>query len=288
MTIVRDIAKGAMRFPAALAAFRQVISTGGVSEIRVSQLSGDNQLLGKRAVITGGGSGIGFAIAKKLASQGALVLITGRNRQKLKQAAERIEGNVSFLASDVGNPRDVSMLVDECERALEDEIDIVVNNAGLQPAEFFPNVSVEEWDRLYRVNSRGSFLVAQEFCKRWMKTAPCQYRYLINISSQGGFVGATYPYRMSKWDIRGLTEGLGCTMAPFDVLVNGIAPGVVKTDMQQFAIAQGDNGFCSQNPLGRYALPEEVAELVAFMVSGACSFMVGQTVVLDGGYSLKL
>lgn len=288
MSLIRDVAKTALRLPAAAGAFRKVITVGGVSEIHISQLADDARLLGKRAVVTGGGSGIGFAIAEKLASQGALVAITGRNREKLKRAVGQIEGKVSFLVSDVGDPQHISTLVDECERILEGEIDIVVNNAGLQPLEFFPNVSAEEWDRLYRVNSRGTFLIAQEFCNRWMKMDRRQYRYLINISSQGGFVGATYPYRMSKWDIRGLTEGLGCEMAPFGVLVNGVAPGVVKTDMQRFAIEQGDNGFCSQNPLGRYALPEEVAELVAFMVSGACSFMVGQTVVLDGGYSLKV
>ena len=113
------------------------------------------------------------------------------------------------------------------------------------------------------------------------------YRHLINISSQGGFVGATYPYRMSKWDIRGLTAGLGLQMAPYGVLVNGIAPGVVKTSMQSFALEQGNNTYCKQNPLERVALPEEIAEFIVFMLGDACNFMVGQTVVLDGGYSLK-
>lgn len=109
---------------------------------------------------------------------------------------------------------------------------------------------------------------------------------IILISSQGGFVGATYPYRLSKWDIVGLTEGLGKQVCKQGILVNGIAPGVVKTEMQQFSLNQGENTYCGQNPIGRVALPEEIAELAAFMISDACNFMVGQTIRVDGGYSL--
>lgn len=86
MSLIRDVAKTALRLPAAANAFRQVISVGGVNEIHISRLADDGRLLGKRAVVTGGGSGIGFAIAKKLASQGAFVAITGRDREKLERA----------------------------------------------------------------------------------------------------------------------------------------------------------------------------------------------------------
>ena len=111
------------------------------------------------------------------------------------------------------------------------------------------------------------------------------YRKIVNIDSQGGFVGATYPYRMTKWDLRGFTQGLGLKMAEYGVLVNGIAPGVVKTEMQRFALLQGDNTFCNQNPLHRVQLPVEVAELAVFLLSDACNFMVGQTILIDGGFA---
>ena len=110
---------------------------------------------------------------------------------------------------------------------------------------------------------------------------------ILNVSSQGGFVGATYPYRLAKWDIRGLTEGLGKSLIKKGIIVNGIAPGVVKTAMQSFSIEQGDNLYTNQNPLGRVILPEEIAELALFLISDASNAIVGQTIVCDGGYTLK-
>lgn len=112
-------------------------------------------------------------------------------------------------------------------------------------------------------------------------------RKIINISSQGGFVGATYPYRMSKWDIVGLTAGLGKEMAQHNIIVNGIAPGVVLTNMQQKFQDQGDNVFCNQNPMQRFAYPEEIAELAIFMISDVSNFITGQTILCDGGFTLK-
>ena len=92
---------------------------------------------------------------------------------------------------------------------------------------------------------------------------------------------------MSKWDVCGLTQGLALNMARYGVIVNGIAPGVVKTQMQQFSLEQKNNTYCEQNILKRVALPEEIAELAAFMLSDACNFMTGQTILADGGYTLK-
>ena len=113
------------------------------------------------------------------------------------------------------------------------------------------------------------------------------YKKIINISSQGGFVGATYPYRMVKWDVRGLTEGLGKSLIKDNIIVNAIAPGVVKTSMQEFSLNQGDNLFTTQNPIQRVCLPEEIAELALFLASDASNFIIGQTIVCDGGYTLK-
>lgn len=113
------------------------------------------------------------------------------------------------------------------------------------------------------------------------------YRKIINISSQGGFVGATYPYRMSKWDIVGLTEGLSKVMASHNVIVNGIAPGIVRTEMQQRYMEQKDNVYCNQTPMQRFAYPEEIAELAIFLMSDRSNFITGQTIICDGGFTLK-
>lgn len=286
--MIKKIGKAFLRIEHACAAFLHVLKTGGINVIKVSQVQKDDALSGKNIVITGGSSGIGLAIAKKSIEAGAKVVITGRNEEKLKQAVSDLGSqHAGYVLWDITDSAQADDKVAQCVDYFGGRVDAVVNNAGIQPHEFFPNVSVSEWNRVYETNSQGTFFVSQAFCKYWMQASSGCYRHLINISSQGGFVGATYPYRMSKWDIRGLTAGLGLQMAPYGVLVNGVAPGVVKTSMQSFALEQGNNTYCKQNPLERVALPEEIAEFIVFMLSDACNFMVGQTVVLDGGYSLK-
>ncbi len=286
--MVDKIERLAQRIEEALRAFAQTMRFGGTNRIVVNEVRRDDCLMGRAVVVTGGGSGIGLAIAEACARAGAQVVITGRDAAKLESAVESLGcGTVRSLVWDIADPSIAPEKISRCAEILGGRIDILFNNAGVRPEEFFPNVSPDEWDRVYTTNSRGAFFAAQAVCNFWGEHPCASTRYLINISSQGGFVGATYPYRMSKWDIRGLTEGLGLQMAPHGVLVNGIAPGVVRTAMQEFSLEQGENCYCPQNPLGRVALPCEVAELALFMVSGACSFMVGQTVLLDGGYSLK-
>ena len=260
---------------------------GGYNEIHISTVTYPDILKDKTILVTGGSSGIGFEIAKKCADCGAKVIITGRNMGKLESAAKKIDG-CQYLVWDIKDTDDLNGKLNRVIDLAGGRIDCLVNNAGIQPKEFFPNVSEKEWEEIYNTNSKGAFFLSQEICKRWLnKGDDGTNRKILFIDSQGGFVGATYPYRMVKWDIRGLVQGLGLKMAPHHILVNAIAPGVVKTEMQKFSLEQGENTFCDQNPLRRVCLPEEVAELAVFMLSDACTFMVGQTIVLDGGYSIK-
>ena len=266
---------------------KKIYQDGGISQINVASVNYNNILENKRIVITGAGSGIGLSIAKKCVDCGAQVLITGRSEEKLQLAVSEINNSrVKYVVWDVNNIDSISSKINECMYLLNGDIDILVNNAGAAPKEFFPEVTEKEWDRIYNTNSKAVFFISEYLCKHWMSKKSDYYRKIVNIDSQGGFVGATYPYRMSKWDVRGLTKGLGLKMAPYKVLVNGIAPGIVKTEMQNFSLSQGSNAYCSQNPLNRFSLPEEVAELAIFMMSDSCNFMVGQTVLIDGGFSL--
>ena len=100
-------------------------------------------------------------------------------------------------------------------------------------------------------------------------------------------MGATFPYRMTKWDIAGLTQGLGLKLAPQGIIVNGIAPGLTATPAMPALLDQRENVYCSQNPVQRISLPAEIAELAVFLMSDAANFIVGQTIVCDGGYSLR-
>lgn len=276
------------RLKKAMGIFKIVFRDGGIQNITISELTVGELLKGKNIVITGGGSGIGFAIAKAALKQSANVVIAGRNFDKLFEAKKSLSTDHVFcLEWDISNISTAEQKILECEKILGAPIDILINNAGIQPQKFFPDVDEKEWNNVYATNSKGTFFVCEAICKRWIKEPAGGYRKIINLSSQGGFVGATYPYRMSKWDIRGLTEGLGFQMADYGILVNGIAPGVVKTKMQEFSMKQGSNVYCNQNPLSRVALPEEIAELAVFMMSDSCNFMTGQTILVDGGFTLN-
>lgn len=262
---------------------------GGNSIARISYPVYGDILAGKKILVTGGSSGIGLAIAKKFVECGADVLITGRNSEKLAAAVNEIGKEHCFSMSwDIFRTDEIEKRLDECESLLGGEISALVNNAGIAPSRFWGNVDEEEWDKIYSTNLKGLFFLTQSIAKRWKgQIKSDEYRKIVNISSQGGFVGATYPYRMVKWDIRGLTEGLGKALVQDRIIVNGIAPGVVKTSMQQFSLQQGENLYTDQNPVERVILPEEVAELALFLMSDASNAIVGQTVVCDGGYTLK-
>lgn len=166
------------------------------------------------------------------------------------------------------------------------KIDVLINNAGVAPSKFWGNVDEDEWDKIYSINLKGMYFLTQEICKDWIHSSDNSVKKIVNISSQGAFVGATYPYRLTKWDIRGLTQGLGKELVRNNIIVNGIAPGIVKTKMQEFSLQQNNNIYCNQNPSERFCYPEEIAELALFLIGDSSNFIVGQTIVCDGGFSL--
>lgn len=276
------------RFIYALRHLKPIYRYGGVATFKIETPSYNSILKGKCILVTGGSSGIGYAIAEKCLGVGAKVIITGRNEEKLKLAQQKLKNpNCYYLRWDIAEVDSVRQKLKECYDLSKQPIDILVNNAGVAPIKFFGDVDEEEWQRIYDTNLKGTYFLIQEIVKEWREFKWDGYRKILNISSQGGFVGATYPYRMTKWDIRGLTEGLGKELIKDNIIVNGIAPGIVKTSMQEFSMRQGDNLYTYQNPVQRVCLPEEIAELALFMISDVCNFIIGQTIVCDGGYSLK-
>lgn len=276
------------RLKTALAEAKKVYKIGGAANVTIATPIYDKILQGKIALVTGGSSGIGFEIAKKFMQTGAKVIITGRNEDKLQQAAKDLGTDCcKYLVWDISETSSIDQKLKDCKDIFDGDIDILVNNAGIAPSKFFGNIDETEWNKIYDINLKGNYFLTQALVKTWKQSAFTGYKKIINISSQGGFVGATYPYRMVKWDVRGLTEGLGKLLIKDNIIVNGIAPGVVKTSMQQFSLNQGDNLYTNQNPVHRVCLPEEIAELALFLVSDASNFIIGQTIVCDGGYTLK-
>lgn len=267
---------------------KEIYRFGGIRKAIIAYPSYGEILKGKSILITGGSSGIGYAIANKCINSGAKVVITGRDENKLKTAVCKIDSkNCNYYVWDISDISDISNRLKDITVLLNGDIDVLVNNAGIQPNKFFGDVDEQEWNKIYGINLKGNYFLTQEIVKLWKDKPFSGYKKIINISSQGGFVGATYPYRMTKWDIRGLTEGLGKLLIDDNIIVNGIAPGIVRTGMQNFSLQQGDNIYTYQNPVKRVCFPEEIAELALFLIGDCSNFIIGQTIVCDGGYSLK-
>lgn len=264
---------------------QQCWRVGGVTNVQINQINYGEVLAAKNVLVTGGSSGIGFAIAKKCISEGAQVVITGRNEEKLKRAKEEIGSDrLRTMVWDHGDIAICKEKLKECMNLVgSQKLDVLVNNAGvcLQPLGFF-DTTESAWDETYAVNSKGLFFLTQAFCDDCLKKK--QPAKIVNISSQGGFLPAPHPYRMTKWDIVGLTKGLGKQLAPHGIIVNGVAPGMIATDMIQRG---AENVFSNLQPNERVGVPEEIAELVLFLVSGAANNIIGQTIVCDGGYTAK-
>lgn len=284
----RKVIRILINLKAAFIAFKYSFLHGGYVTAKIAYNTPGETLAGKKILITGGGTGIGFSIAKKCIDEGATVLITGRTESKLKEAKIKIgSDHLKTLVWDQSIVSQCQHNIEKSTRLLGGEIDVLVNNAAIMDGVGFPDVKEEVWDDIYKTNSKGLFFLTQQIVRHWTGRKRDGYKKIVNISSQGGFVGSVNPYRMTKWDIAGFTQGIGLSMAKEGIIVNGIAPGIIVTDMQKKYIGQGSNIFCHQNPLQRYAYPEEIAELASFLISDSGNFIVGQTIVSDGGYSLK-
>ena len=286
--ILGKLYQSIIRFSLVANSLRKIYRSGGYSTYTIATLNHGRILDGKNVLVTGGASGIGLAIARKCLSEGAQVLITGRSQQKLSSVADDINSlMLKTLSWDISQIDELENMLSKAIGLLGGRIDILVNNAGVLLGTQFPHVTEDVWDKIYSINSKGLFFLTQSICKVWLNESNKTVKKVLNISSQGGFVGATYPYRLSKWDVAGLTQGLGIKLASKGILVNGIAPGIVATEMQPGCLRQKENMYSPHNPLERYALPEEIAELAVFLMSDSSNFIVGQTIICDGGYSLK-
>lgn len=255
--------------------------------LNVNQMSYSRCLHGKSALVTGGSSGIGKEITRKLLGMGATVIVCGRDEDRLQKL--RLELNNDALNTIT---YDISK-IDTFKDSIADKFgelnmhpDILINCAGIFDGTKFEKVTPDIWDKIYDVNSKGTYFFTQSIIKYWLARPNRSLKRIINISSQGGYIGATYPYRLSKWDMIGFTEGLAKEYAKENILVNCVAPGIILTAMQPYFASLDENLSTDITPVGRIAKPEEVAELVGFLCSGAADFIVGETIRCDGGLAL--
>ncbi len=239
----------------------------------------------KIAVVTGAGRGLGSAIAEVLAARGALVIVNDRDIEHAEVGAENIRakgGSASALAFDVA---DAGQVADAFQRAVNDHgrVDILVNNAGIGDFVSFPEITPEKWDRMLGVHLTGSFNCCQAVLGPMRER---RYGKILNVSSvagkRGDFIGNAH-YTAAKAGIIGLTKSLALFAAPFGINVNAIAPGLFATELTDGMSADMKVTTLSRIPAGRLGDPKELARAAAFLVSDDASYIVGETLSVNGG-----
>ena len=244
-------------------------------------------LTGRVAVVIGGTSGIGRAIAHGLAQAGADVVCTSRRSEEVEKAATEIEGfgrRSIRCSSDVSTRESLEKLLGECTDAFG-KVDILVNSAGTTKREPTLDQSEEDWNRVLEINLNGTLRSCQVFGRHMLANG---YGRIINIASLSSFVSLfeVAAYSASKAAVAALTKSLAIEWAKQGVNVNAIAPGVFRTALNTKLLDETPRGheFLSRTPMGRFGNVEELAGAAVFLASDAASFVTGEVVVVDGGF----
>ncbi|MDC0523334.1 MAG: SDR family oxidoreductase [Nitrosopumilus sp.] len=246
------------------------------------------KLTDKVALVTGGSRGIGFAIAKILSDNGASVVITSKNSEKIKQAEAKISNSFG-ITCDIKKKNEVQNVLDQTIKKFG-KLDILVNNAGIFPKiKLLHEIEEEEWNEVLDVNLTGQFRFTKEAIPHLQKTSGC----IINISSDAGLKAYqgfnADAYSASKAALIVLTKCWALEYAKNKIRVNCICPGVVDTDMTKpFLKNQKDIEFMNnEHPLGRIGQPEEIGKSVLYFASDDALWITGAILTVDGGESIK-
>lgn len=243
---------------------------------------------GKAAIVTGAAQGIGRAIARRLAAEGAAVVFADLN-------LSAAEATAAAAHADTGAPT-LAVQVDVTDRAgveamlattLErfGRVDILVNNAGIFGNARFEAMTDDQWQRMLNVNLTSVFLVSQVVVRHWLahKTPGA----IVNIASISGIVAFTDSshYAAAKMGVIGLTRSLAMEMGPHGIRVNAVAPGIIATEMTRHSLEAPDlsGGWLRRIPQHRYGTPEDVAAGVAFLASDDATYVNGELLFIDGG-----
>ncbi|HEY6213560.1 MAG TPA: SDR family oxidoreductase [Vicinamibacterales bacterium] len=245
---------------------------------------------GATAVVVGGASGIGQAMAEGLAAHGAAVCIVSRSEDRARAAAsaigERHGGRTSSLSADVSDEASVRRLAGALDLWFDGGVNVVVNAAGINVRNPIERISLAEFESIQRVNITGAFVLAREL---FPLLRHAQWGRLIHVTSI--FSSRSFPFRTSYASSKGallqLTRTLAAEWAPHKITVNAISPGPILTDMTRPILDNPEayRQFVSHVPLGRFGEPDEVVPACLFLASPASSFVTGADIVVDGGWT---
>ncbi|MEP6703295.1 MAG: glucose 1-dehydrogenase [Acidobacteriota bacterium] len=244
-------------------------------------------LSGRTAVVIGGTSGIGRAIAHGLAKAGADVVCSSRRSEEVDKTAVEIESlgrRTIRSVSDVSDAGSIEDLLIKCVTAFG-KVDILVNSAGRTKREPTLEQSEEDWNAVLETNLNGTFRACRTFGRHMIEKG---YGRIINIASLSTFVSLfeVAAYSASKAAVASLTKSLAIEWAKFGVNVNAIAPGVFRTALNQKLLDETQRGqeFLTRTPMGRFGNVEELAGAAVFLASDAASYVTGEVLVVDGGF----
>ncbi|MGG7452510.1 SDR family NAD(P)-dependent oxidoreductase [Plantibacter auratus] len=254
-------------------------------------------LAGRTAIITGGARGLGLAMATALAEAGAQVALLDR-LETVADAASVLDAQVSpaviGLPVDVTDEGSVNAALDHVAEVLGTP-DILVNSAGMTHGARAIDTEVADWDRLFRVNVTGTFLVSRQFARRFVadRRDAGHLASIVNMSSMSAFAvnvpQTQAAYNASKAAVSMLTSSLAIEWLPLGIRVNAVAPGYFASDMtRDFVAANPDmaEDWVSRIPAGRMGEPDELGDLVVYLAGERSSYVVGQSFRIDGGYTL--
>jgi NAD(P)-dependent dehydrogenase (short-subunit alcohol dehydrogenase family) len=241
----------------------------------------------KTAIITGGGSGLGLATAKKFVENNIKTIIIGRNEENLTEVAESLGGLCSYKVCDLSNLKGIPGLVDDLVKEFG-TLDILVNNAGINQKKAFTEVTDEDFQQVILTNLTAVFALSREVAKHMLqKKTGC----IINISSMAAQYGLPYviAYTAAKTGIEGMTRGMAVELSPQGIRVNCVAPGFIATNMSAKALdddPQRKQKVLSRTPMGKLGNPEDVAEAILYLCSDAAKYVTGVILPVDGGNSI--
>ncbi|HTX56239.1 MAG TPA: SDR family oxidoreductase [Candidatus Acidoferrales bacterium] len=246
----------------------------------------------KVAIVTGGDTGIGKAIATKFAQEGARVVIDYRgDEQPAKSAVEEIEsfgGQAYAIEADIAQPDDVARLIHEAVRHFGG-LDAMINNAGVEEQHPFLEMPFETWRKVIDVDLTGAWLCSQAAAKQMARQK--RGGRIINISSvhEELTMPTNAPYCAAKGGLRMLMRTIAVELAPYNITVNNVCPGAVDTPMDEKLKAdpKAYNALLNEIPLHRMARPEEIASMCAYLASEEASYITGASFVIDGGMTKK-
>ncbi len=244
-------------------------------------------LKGKTALITGGGSGIGFDIAKCMIAAGAQVVITGRRESALQEAVSNLGERAQFVVNDVAELDTLDQLVEQIETNYG-PIDILVNNAGINMKKPALEVSDEDFNRIIHTNLHAVFALTRACARRMVARKSGS---VIMISSMAAYYGLdrVVAYAASKSGVEGMVRVLASEFSKFNVKVNAIAPGFIETSMLRTAMSSDPdrmNKALDRTPIGYFGKPEDIGWAAVFLASDAAGYITGVSLPVDGGNAI--